>query len=178
MPVDNLIEFIIYIIPGFLNRQTYYAWYPRRKKSDFVEITWSIIYGVVIYTLVVWLDKNYFSYFLVSNSSSFPNFMFIFVLLFSGFIFGIISILIHKLRFKITLNNPKLKLLGMNISPDPHNMWEQINRDSNIDWSVVYLADGSMYRGWISNYNLDPNIENQDFILSHASRVDDNLQVM
>ncbi|MCR4264223.1 MAG: hypothetical protein NUV98_05910, partial [Candidatus Roizmanbacteria bacterium] len=67
MPVQNLIEFIVYIVPGFIALEIFRAAYPIRKQSEFVHLTWSFVYGVGIYVFVKWID-TFFHYILRSNS--------------------------------------------------------------------------------------------------------------
>ena len=57
-------------------------------------------------------------------------------------------------------------------------MWVDVNDRTNKDWAIVYLDDGSIYLGWISNYTFNPNQQNHDFLLSNAKRLYDNLMVM
>lgn len=64
------------------------------------------------------------------------------------------------------------------LSPDPQSIWVQVNRPSNQDWAVVFLRDGSVYLGYIKRYRFDPEEADQDFLLSFARRVDDNLKIV
>jgi hypothetical protein len=47
-----------------------------------------------------------------------------------------------------------------------------------MDWSVVYLDDGSIYLGVVHQYRSNPNDQDQDFLLAKAQRVDDKLQTL
>ena len=40
---------------------------------------------------------------------------------------------------------------------------------------MVYLDDGSIYIGYIYEYRFDPDCDDQDFVLSDAKRVDEDL---
>lgn len=175
MPAQNLIEFIIYIAPGFIAREIYYSYYPRRKKSDFAQITWSLIYGVSIFATVALVDKYLFNYDLCSNSNKFPNFKLTAVLFLGGILLSFILIGVHKLRQYFTRDDLQRKILGLSLCPNFQTIWEKINHVSNGDWAVVYLSDNSIYRGWIKEYNDNPNSENQDFLLADAERVNDSL---
>lgn len=53
-----------------------------------------------------------------------------------------------------------------------------VNSPDNKDWAVIFLDDGSIYSGWISDYRFDPDSSDQDFLLSKAKRVDDDLSPM
>lgn len=43
-------------------------------------------------------------------------------------------------------------------------------------WAVVYLNDGTIYRGNIHYYTFDPNSEDYDFVLTDAFKVKDDLE--
>ena len=172
MPVKTIIEFILYIIPGFLALELYHYFYPVKKRTDFYQIAWSIIYGVLIYSFVNFLDIKWLAntqYALHSDSTDFPGFQFLAVLLLVGVIVGFLRISLHKIRLVFT---PLLKLIPL----DPQSIWNKINQESNEDWAVVYLNDNSIYMGWIDEYTFDPNTDNQDFLLSPATRVDEDLK--
>ena len=40
---------------------------------------------------------------------------------------------------------------------------------------MVFLNDGSIYRGYIKSYTFDPDATDQDFLLSEAVRVNEDL---
>ena len=46
---------------------------------------------------------------------------------------------------------------------------------SNTNWATVFLSDGAIYLGWISKYTFNPDAVDQDFLLSNARRVDEQL---
>ena len=173
MPINNLMEFILYILPGFITRELYLSQFPVKERNNFSQISWSILYGVLIMSFVKWCDKNILNYFLCSNSDGFPEFKFILVIIFISFIAGYILILINNLRFKISNKYEKFKFLA----PDPQSIWVEINKQSVLDWAVIFLNDGSTYIGWISSYSYNPNLEYQDFLLSQAKCVDENLKL-
>lgn len=173
MPFKNIIDIIIYIIPGFIMLQLYRSYYPVKDKKDFYEISWSIIGGVIITSFVKILDQKYFNFYLESNTSGFPSFYLIITLIFTGICIGYSLILIHKFRF-ILSSYEKLKWL----LPDPQSIWAKINHPSNMDWSVVFLNDGAIYLGWIKYYKFDPNRIEHDFLLTKAKRVDEKLKTI
>ncbi len=173
MSIENIIGLILYIAPGFLTMEIYHAFYPVRERNNFILSTWSIIYGVTISAIVRGIDSILLNNILKSNKSTFPSFPFIVVLFTVGIIIGLLLVLINRIRFQISQKWPQFKA----ISPDPRSTWARINQPSNEDWAVVFLDDGAIYLGWIKYYTFDPNADNQDFILSHAKRVDENLNV-
>ena len=88
--------------------------------------------------------------------------------------FGYILVLFRLLRLKLSATVPKFKW----IAPDPQSIWNMINQPDNDDWAVVFLDDDSIYLGWIERYSFNPNITDQDFLLSNARRVNKDLNVI
>ncbi len=174
MPVKDLIEFILYLAPGFIALELYRSAYPARERNQFAQITWSVILGVTIFTFIKWVDEHFLSYALYSKSTGFPEFRLIIVLFIVGLSVGGVRIVYHWLRFKISMLHAGLKFLA----PEPQSAWAKINEGTNEDWAVVFLNDSSIYLGWISNFTYNPNAESQDFLLSRARRVDENLKVL
>jgi hypothetical protein len=172
MPINNIIEFIVYVIPGFLSIEVYRAAYPIKQKSEFSQIVWSILFGVLIVIIIKWSDINILHNQLFSDYSGIPGIRYSLALLFGGLFLGLFRIGLHNLRYYLSRKCKKLE----RIAPDPQTIWATINNKTNKDWSVVYLNDGSIYLGYISKYTFDPDKDNQDFLLSKAKRVDDQLK--
>jgi hypothetical protein len=173
MAIEHIIGLILYIAPGFLTMEAYHAFYPVRERNNFILSTWSIIYGVAISAVVRSIDSTLLNNLLQSKTRSFPSLPLIMVLFLFGILAGLLLVLINRIRFRIAQKWPKLK----KIAPDPHSTWAIINQSSNRDWAVAFLDDGAIYLGWIKYYSFDPNADNQDFLLSHAKRVDEQLKV-
>ena len=173
MSIEEIIGLILYIAPGFLTMEVYHAFYPVRERNNFILSTWSIIYGVTISALVRGIDSALLNNILQSSQNTFPSFSFIIVLFFVGILVGLFLVLINIIRFRISQKWPQFK----KIAPDPRSTWARINQPSNEDWAAVFLDDGAIYLGWIKYYTFDPNADNQDFLLSHAKRVDENLKI-
>ncbi|UCH94554.1 MAG: hypothetical protein JSV88_30400 [Candidatus Aminicenantes bacterium] len=173
MSIEEIIGLILYIAPGFLTMEVYHAFYPVRERNNFILSTWSIIYGVTISAFVRGIDTALLNNILQSNKNTFPSFPFIMVLFFVGILVGLFLVLINRIRFGISQKWPQIK--GM--APDPRSTWAKINQPANEDWATVFLDDGAIYLGWIKYYTFDPNADNQDFLLSHAKRVDENLNI-
>jgi len=174
MPIEKIIEFILYISPGFLASELYHAFHPVRERSDFVQVSWSLIYGVCIYAVLLWLDGHILNGTLGSGSGVFPRGSFLISLFIAGILLGVILIAIHWLRFKLTAMYSSFRFL----EPAPQSVWAYINKPIFKNWAVVFLNDGAVYLGWISNYTFNPNNENQDFLLKDARRVNEKLEVI
>jgi hypothetical protein len=172
MPTNSLVEFIIYVIPGFLVVEIYHAAYPAKEKSEFQIVGWSILYGLLIVTIVKWSDKNIFSYALNTQCEGIPELKFTIVLLFTGLIGGLVLVLFYKSRFYLSNKSKYLK----HLAPDPQSIWAKINQPDNKDWCVIFLDDGAIYLGYIAQYTFDPDKDDQDFLLGNAKRVNEKLE--
>jgi len=172
MPINTLIEFIVYVIPGFLSIEIFRAAHPAKQKSEFAQIGWSILFGIFIVIIIKWSDRNILNNQLFSDQSGIPGIRYSFALLFGGFFLGLVRICFHNLRYYLSRRFKYLE----KIAPDPQSIWAKINYKTNKNWAVVYLNDGSIYLGYISKYTFDPDKDNQDFLLSRAKRFDEHLQ--
>lgn len=170
MPVNNLIEFLLYIIPGFVALQQYRAVYPARQLSRLGEIAWSAIYGLIAVLFVTWTDRLLFSNALRSDTQGITEPRFVLSLLVVGWLVGWCRAGVDAARFKLVEKFPKLSFF----QPDLKSIWVRINQP-NDNWAVVFLTDGAIYLGWVSHYRSDPDQEDQDFLLSDARRVDETL---
>jgi len=171
MPINNIVEFVLYVIPGFLVVEIYRAAYPAKEKSEFQQIGWSILYGLLIVAIVKWIDNNILSNSLYSQNNGIPGLKFTVALLIAGVFFGLLLILFYKSRFYLSNKSKYLK----RIAPDPQSIWAKVNQPTNKDWCIIYLDDGSIYLGYISQFTFDPDKDSQDFLLSDAKRVDEDL---
>ncbi len=106
-----------------------------------------------------------------SETSGFPASRFVAALLSAAVLVAFVRAGLHWIRFRVGI---RWSWLGC-IVPDPQSTWARVNQSSNTDWAVVFLADGSMYVGWIDQYTFNPNVENQDFLLGQARRVEEDL---
>jgi hypothetical protein len=169
-PAEHLVDFLVYVMPGFIALQVFRASYPAKRLSEFLQVTWSLIYGVVLAALVRSADTNLLHGWLQSGVPGLPAFGFVIALVLSGLLLGIIFIGLHRARFFVATHWSRLE----GIAPDPQSIWAKVNRPSN-DYAVVYLDDGSIYFGWIEDYTFDPDAEDNDFLLADAKRVDEDL---
>ena len=60
MPTNSIVEFILYVVPGFIAAEIFHAKYPVRERSDAIQISWSVVYGLAITYALRWLDNGYF----------------------------------------------------------------------------------------------------------------------
>ena len=171
MPVENIAKFILYITPGFIAVEIYHIHFPAKERNTFTQVTRSIIFAVVIIVLLRIIDDNYLNNWLHTNKALTLDTRFTIVLILSGIVFGYLAVYQLKIRSHLSKRYEKLSWLAS----EPDSIWQQINAPNNEDWAVVYLDDGSIYLGWISNYQADPNKKDQDFLLSCAKRVNDEL---
>jgi hypothetical protein len=172
-PTEHLVEFLVYVMPGFIALQLFRAKYPAKQLSEFLQVAWSLIYGVVLVAIVRGIDARFLSGRLRTSAPGFPAFRFVIALVVAGLCGGFALIGLSFSRFQIAERWPRFG----GIAPDPQSIWAQINRPSN-DYAVVYVDDGSTYLGWIKDYTFNPDAEDNDFLLADAKRVDEQLREM
>lgn len=172
--IKDVIEFLIYVMPGFLALRMYRSAYPGRQMSDLIMTAWSLILGIIVSSAVKWIDKTCCHNYLRSTSSDFPDLPLIFALFCGGLLLGGVLVFGHWARFHLAVKFPKF--FGR-IAPDPLSIWAYVNQPSNRDWAVVYLENDAVYIGGITKYSTVPDAEDQDFLLTDASRVEEDLSV-
>lgn len=172
---STLIQFVIFILPGYVSLSIFRWKYPVRLREDNHEIIWGAVYGLFQFILLYKLFPDKFNIVIKDSESliSIHNTDVVILLLASGFIFGIISVLLTLFRDKIFYESKRLRKFRR--SPD--NIWLKINREHEFknSWIVVFLDDGAIYKGYVKFYQYNPNLNEQDFLLGRATRVDDNL---
>ena len=172
MPDTDLGQFILYVLPGFIAYNTYEKYNPVRKQETFTRLATSLVYGILIYAAIGYLDGAFLQHSLQDTNGSLPSIQLTLALMLGGFVLGYLQIGSHKLR---TYLSRKHQCLGW-LLEDSRPIWAIINSVNDEDWAVVYLKDGTIYLGWISQYSYDPDSEQQDFLLSEAKRVNDQLK--
>ena len=169
-PIEHVAQFLIYVMPGFVALHLYRAKYPVKGLSEFLQVAWSLIYGVVLASLVRSLDDNCLAGKLHSEDGGIPALPFILALMVAGVAWGLALIGFRWLRFTLAKRIPTLHA----IAPDEQSVWAKVNEPSD-DWAVVYLDDNSIYGGYVKGYAFDPDAEDNDFLLSDAKRVNQDL---
>jgi hypothetical protein len=172
-PVEHLADFVLYIMPGFIALQLYRAKYPVKKLSEFLQVSWCVIYGIVLASTVRWVDRRFLSGLLHSDDAGLPWLRFVIALAVAGLLLGTLLIAVRWTRFTLSSNYTPLNWL----EPDPQSIWRRVNQSST-EYAVVYLDDGAIYLGWIREYTFDPDAESNDFLLAGARRVDDQLKTI
>ncbi len=174
MPTENLTEFFLYVIPGFIAFGIFKARYPRKDRDTFFEVTESIIVGIVILSVIKWIDGNLLNYFLGSNITGLPGIRYSLALILTGLITGFLMIGQVELRSFLAR---KFKFCRF-LSPGDQSVWLKVNNKYQDNWAIVFLDDNqTIYRGWISEFSNNPELENQEFLLIKAAKVDSNLKV-
>jgi len=92
MPTENLTEFFLYVIPGFIAFGIFKARYPRKDRDTFFEVTESIIVGIVILSVIKWIDGNLLNYFLGSNITGLPGIRYSLELILTSLITGLLMV--------------------------------------------------------------------------------------
>jgi len=168
MPVvENIIVAVLYLIPGFLAREIYHSRYPLKARGDLIITLWSILYSVIIYAIVRFLDFKFFNNYLESSDVSLSSYKFIFSLFGAAIFFGLAALGYGSFRYWISTKSEFIT------PPNVQSAWgDTMARVSKQElWSIVFLHDESIYAGWIKKYTYDPDSEYQDFLLQRAIRV-------
>ena len=174
MPIQNVVDFIIYVAPGFLASVIYYAAYPVKQRTAFTQLAQSVVGGAIIVSLIRWLDTHYLGNLLHSSLPGTPDIRFMIAIVLGGVIAG--NLAVFQLSARRGLAS-RFRLLSW-LSSFPDSSWQFVNRPNVGDWAVVYLNDGAIYLGWITRYRFDPDSQDQDFLLANAKRVNDRLKTM
>lgn len=169
-PVEHIAEFIVYAMPGFVALHIYRNVYPVKRLSEFLQVAWSLIYGVVLASLVRGWDARYLNGRLHSSDSGFPRLAFILVLVIAGTVWGFSLVGFNRLRLLISDRYPSLDF----VAPDAQSIWARLNQSQATDWAVVFTDDGAIYMGWIEEFTYDPDAEDNDFLLAQAERLNDD----
>ena len=159
---------LAYVIPGFVGYQLYRAAYPGKTLSDTLVVMWSLIHTLVIHvgfgvsSWVLSVPKlNY-----LARPPQTLGWRSAALLLAGGVVYGLLLIVVRALRLKLNL-----------WPPDPLTIWGRINLQESGYYALVRLKDHDLcYMGWVSDFRLDPDTEDQDFLLRDASLVDENIE--
>ena len=171
-PVEHIAEFIVYAMPGFVSLQLYRNLYPIKGLTEFLRVAWSLIYGVCLASMVRGLDARYLAHSLHSADEGFPRFRFILALVAAGVLWGLVLAGFTRLRLFLSDTHPSLDF----ISPDVQSIWASINQ-TQAGWAVVFTDDGAIYLGWIGEFTYLPDAADNDFLLSDATRLNDDFTV-
>jgi len=165
----DILSVLLYLLPGFLARELYRAKYPAKKVSDFEMITWSVLHSFVIHLLLA--AASHVPYFpdlrFRTYPSGFPDDQSIAFLLLAGVAWGGIL----RGRYWLWAQLPFLP------TPDSLTIWPQVAVGCPREelWAFVRLRNGPNYLGWIDRFSFDPSQADQDFYLSPAFIVSDDL---
>ena len=169
MSFENLVNYLLYVVPGFISVAIYRSFYPAKKDSDFARLAWSIVYGILIYAVADWLIQHFY-WSLELNPNRFPSVGALGLLFTLAIIAGYFRVLWQASRFAVVKQCRWLRFLR----PARRTVWAEVNSEEPTEWAVVKLKDGSRYMGYISNWTFDPDATEHEFILSEARRVDDD----
>ena len=174
MPIDNIVDFILYVVPGFIATGIWYSHYPVKERSPLTQLAQTVLAGLIAITGVRWLDGEILNGVLHSSTSGPPDPLFTASILLTGVLLGYIAVWQVAIRSYLSKRVPFLSSL----SSPPDSIWQYVNQPTVEDWAVVRLRDGAIYLGWISRYRFNPDAPDQDFLLTEARRVDDRLKVV
>lgn len=157
MDINQIINSILYIIPGFIVLSSYYFLIPTRKRSDFERLIASIIFSIPIYGLVLlvelllkWDLKTHKALYIIL---SWP-----------------IAVILGWLLSKIIgykWFNKIIALLGIKFKLKP-TVWNEVFDLPEAKWVRTVLSSGNVYIGRLELYSLDPNDPDKDIFLHPA----------
>ena len=173
MIAQNIVEFILYIAPGFIAIYIYRFRYPTKEKDSFIEISSCIVFGSIIMATMRWVDENWLNYFFNTNFTDTPGIQFTLGIFIFGIAGGLLGILQANIRNTLAKEYNLYNFMTKN--PDP--IWKTINDNKQDNWAVVFLDDGSIYLGWISSYSYDAYNTDQEFLLGQAARINEDLSI-
>jgi hypothetical protein len=174
MNFSDIVQFLLYVIPGFISIEYFRARFPAKTRTDFITISWSIVFGVGITSLLIWLDSNALHGLLAYHPVGFPSLPFLASLVVAGFLIGISRVGLRQLRFLLSRHFPSLRWLA----PDVNSIWARVNQTGTNQWAMVFLDDDVQYLGYIRYFRNDPDANDQDFLLAESFRVDKNRRVI
>src|SRR4051812_8226793 len=111
----GLVEFLLYIAPGFLARQIYLSVYPGKKTDDYHQIGWTVLYSIWIVTSIKAADTYFLSHALHSDAPGMPYARFIIVTQLTGVAMGLALVGNRMLRYYLASQFQWLQSLA----PDP-----------------------------------------------------------
>jgi hypothetical protein len=167
---SDIVQFILYVIPGFISIEYFRARFPAKARTDFVTISWSIVFGVGITSFLIWFDTNTLHGMLGYKPQGFPGLLFLIALFASGLLIGIFRTGLRQARFILSRRFNFLKLL----MPDVNSIWARVNQTGTDQWALVFLENDIQYLGYIKYFRNDPDTNDQDFLLAESYRVDKN----
>jgi hypothetical protein len=167
---SDLVQFLLYVIPGFISIEYFRARFPAKARTDFVTISWSIVFGVGITSLLIWLDTNALHGLLGYKPQGFPGLLFLVSLFVSGLLIGVLRAALRQARFILSRRLTFLPWL----MPDVNSIWARVNQKGTDQWALVFLENDVQYLGYIKYFRNDPDASDQDFLLAEGYRVDKN----
>jgi hypothetical protein len=170
MTFSDIVQFLLYVVPGFISIEYFRARFPAKARTDFVTISWSVVVGVGVTSLLIWLDTYPLHGLLGHRPTGFPGPVFLVALFASGLLAGVLRVGMRQLRMLLSERVPSLEWLAPRVS----TTWARVNQAGTDQWAMVFLDNDVQYLGYIQYFRNDPDAGDQDFLLAEAERVDRN----
>ena len=164
-----MIEILIILLPGFIAVEIHRKFFPAIKFRWLVYTGWVVINGVLVWSVLVWIDDRIYntSWGLLDGTGSVVGILLLVIL---GVVAGFIRIILRITGFRLAKNLNVLRWL----KPEKGSVWMNVNeKNGGNEWVIVYLNDGSIYLGWVSQFANHPEQVNQEFVLQNARRLDE-----
>lgn len=177
MPTHQLLDFIFYLLPGYVGLKIYNSFFSRKQLPHFQQFIESLLCGIGFIHILKYPFEYYsawLGYEINFQSINLLDSLLIIFLGFTGLFCGLTLITFHEIRERLGKKYEKLHWL----IPDKLTTWNYLNKQNKTPWALIRLDDESIYLGWIGFYKFDPNSEDQDFILEGAFLLDEKYNVI
>lgn len=168
MDAGQVIQTVLYVIPGFIATGIMFFRVPTRKRSDFERLTISVIFSIPIYGLGLLLDKLTPVSF-TSNTALYFAFSVPCAILAGYLVSGIMK----AVWFPDVVQ--KILKVDFDLAPGVWNLIFDVRKRERIDawdgWVKVYTMDGATYLGYASHYTIEPDVPEKELFLSRAYRL-------
>jgi len=168
MSANQIVLYLFLLFPGILSVKLYRTICPEKKESDLYELANSVLQSIIIVALYIVIFKKEVSDLLSKTTFEIMD---LGILLTISLVWSALLIVFKKVRLWLANRFQPLSF----IKPQNYSVWERINTYTKNEWAIIYVNDGSIYRGYISQVNLEPDKDDFDFLLSEAVRVEDDL---
>jgi len=159
--LNDIAQFILYLVPGFLAVMLHNLFVPTRKPSDFELTAQSLIVSLLIFTPLRLLEKKLGIPLTQSKS----------LYLTCSWLLAILAGIVWPSVQKSSIYAKILHIFNINYSWRV-NVWNSIlDHADHAPWVIVSLQNKEEYLGQVIEYTLDPNDPSKEVFLKPAYRI-------
>lgn len=167
MDIDKIIvlipQLLLLFIPGFVALIIKTRYLPQKKPDTFETSMYSILYSFIVrilFELLRWIKNRFLSGVILLGNEYCKQFVFLFL----GAVLGYALVKAHTSSFGIAVS----RFFNKYLDPDA-GVWEKAMRNRKGAWATVYLRNGMIYVGALTDFTDDPNEDKKDLILQNYS---------